>query len=222
MYWLLWYQMPFLCLTVNVIHVHCWLTDTGATVAAAKLTSFCLLSYRFIIAEQTSQRSATEIEPQRPSASDQSPPQPRTQETKRESKEARGRDGEREGGNPHKPSHVSARATCFTYETHLSPFNSHEIVQEEVIAKGDEEEVMWNGQRGHYRESLITPWLRLWSITPVKIHSHPWVDKSERRLSHLISPLCAWSLDRHGSVNLSTYAALARCTTEQTGCFRSL
>lgn len=136
MYWLLWYQMPFLCLTVNVIHVHCWLTDTGATVAAAKLTSFCLLSYRFIIAEQTSQRSATEIEPQRPSASDQSPPQPRTQETKRESKEARGRDGEREGGNSHKPSHVSARATCFTYETHLSPFNSHEIVQEEVIAKG--------------------------------------------------------------------------------------
>lgn len=50
-------------LTVSMIHVHCWLTDTGATVAAAKLTSFCLLSYRFIIAEQTSQRSATEIEP---------------------------------------------------------------------------------------------------------------------------------------------------------------
>lgn len=35
----------FLHHTVNVIHVHRWVTDTGATVAAAKLTSFCLFSY---------------------------------------------------------------------------------------------------------------------------------------------------------------------------------
>lgn len=221
MYWLLWYQMPFLCLTVNVIHVHCWLTDTGATVAAAKLTSFCLLSYRFIIAEQTSQRSATEIEPQRPSASDQSPPQPRTQETKRESKEARGRDGGREGIHTNHLTSQQELPALHMKHTFL-PLIPMKSCRKRLLQRGDEEEVMWNGQRGHYRESLITPWLRLWSITPVKIHSHPWVDKSERKLSHLISPLCAWSLDRHGSVNVSTYAALARCTTKQTGCFRSL
>lgn len=33
----------FLPHTVNVIYVRCWLTDTQATVAAAKLTSLCLL-----------------------------------------------------------------------------------------------------------------------------------------------------------------------------------
>lgn len=34
----------FLPHTVKLIDIHCWLPDTGATVAAAKLTSFCLLS----------------------------------------------------------------------------------------------------------------------------------------------------------------------------------
>lgn len=37
--------------------------------------------------------------------------------------------------------------------------------------------------RGHYRESLITPWLQLCSITPVKIHPHPRVKKVEESLS---------------------------------------
>lgn len=48
--------------------------------------------------------------------------------------------------------------TCFPYETHLSPFNSHEITQEDVNAeaaecvcvgwrgeRGGQEEVKWNG-----------------------------------------------------------------------------
>ncbi len=63
------------------------------------------------------------------------PPQPRP---KRRNERERGRERERrrEGGDPHKPAHVSASATCFTYETHLSPFNSHEIAQEAVIANG--------------------------------------------------------------------------------------
>lgn len=40
--------VPNACLlphTVNVIHVRCWLTDTRAAVAVAKLTSLCLLSH---------------------------------------------------------------------------------------------------------------------------------------------------------------------------------
>lgn len=37
--------------------------------------------------------------------------------------------------------------------------------------------------RGHYRESLITPWLQLCSITPVKIHPHPRVKKVKESLS---------------------------------------
>lgn len=53
----------FLPHTVNVIHVRSWLTETRATVAAENITLPLPSLTWFIIAEQTSQRSATEIEP---------------------------------------------------------------------------------------------------------------------------------------------------------------
>lgn len=43
--------------------------------------------------------------------------------------------------------------------------------------------------RGHYRESLITPWLQLWSITSVKIHPHPQVRKLKKEKESLSSQL---------------------------------
>lgn len=67
---------------------------------------------------------------------------------------------------------------------HLSPFNSHGICQEAVIAEGgwgvggsdvERPEVLLQ----HYRESLITLWSQLWSITPVKTHCRPRVDESK-------------------------------------------
>lgn len=103
-----------------------------------------------------------------------------------------------------KPSHGSARATCLTYETHLSLFNSHEIMQEDVIAKGEREVSDVEQLEGplqripHY--TLVTA-LEYYPCenTPLP----PGAEVKESRLSHLICSFCAWSPDRHGTVNVS-------------------
>lgn len=131
-----------------------------------------------------------------------------TQETKWEHVEVKRRDGGREGFHTNHLT-TSARATCFTYETHLSPFNSHEIVQEEVIAKGgrgrsDVERLQGPLQRiPHY--TLVTA-LEYYPCENTLSPLGGYVRVS--RLSYLISSLCVWSLERYGSINVSTYVAL--------------
>lgn len=79
--------------------------------------------------------------------------------------------------------------------------------------------------RGHYRESLITPWLQLWSITPVKIDPRPRVrklKKVEATLSSGLSlSLCgSLSLDGPASGNLSASAASPASRTKQAAGFQ--
>lgn len=59
--------------------------------------------------------------------------------------------------------------------------------------------------RGHYRESLITPWLQLWSITPVKIDPRPRVRKLKKVEATLSSGL---SLSLSSGLSFSLFLSL--------------
>lgn len=101
-----------------------------------------------------------------------------TQETKWEHVEVKRRDGGREGFHTNHLASQQELPALHMKHTFL-PLIPMKSCRKRLLQRGEEEEVMWNGYRGHYKESLITLWLQLWSITPVKIHSHPWVDMSE-------------------------------------------
>lgn len=74
--------------------------------------------------------------------------------------------------------------------------------------------------RGHYRESLITLWLQLWSITPVKIQPHPRVRKLKKVKASLSSQLSLWLLAQQpASGNSSAGAASASSRSKQAGGF---
>lgn len=139
------------------------------------------------------------------------PPQP-----KRRNERARRRESEMEGGNPHKPSHVSGRATCFTYETHLSPFNSHEIVQEAVIAMGGTRRKWCGTARGAITENPSLHPGHSFGVLPLWKHTLSPPGVKESRLSPLISPFVPCLLTGMVGLILSKYnAAVARCITNR-------
>lgn len=108
----------------------------------------------FIIAEQTSQRGyrnwtiATLC--QWSKATSTSFPTPHPDHNPREEKRE---EGVGVGVSSQTIFHLPAGATCFTYETHLSPFNSHEIAKETVRAS--------RGQGGSDVERLEGPLHRI-------------------------------------------------------------